>query len=261
MDKLIDLINQGGTGEYDARQPERGEAVAYLCDGMRFKVAATSSTMPVVGIAGLPAALAGRWVALVAADDDCHLTAAPEPAAWKLRKDGRMWTTHIKRSMENYAGLGAEVTPLYAHPPAVDARVAELEARISDLELEAQLETCIREKLSEILTRTANVLKGEPDELTVHSWHDLAEIAGRRIAALDQQLAASREREGRMREALRHGRGIVPGGLWTSIELCAPNESPVKPGEYEDQYRFGWNACRAEVLRNMAALAAEKEKK
>lgn len=28
MDKLIDLINQGGTGEYDARQPqERGEAV------------------------------------------------------------------------------------------------------------------------------------------------------------------------------------------------------------------------------------------
>ena len=32
MDKLIDLINQGGTGEYDARQPqERGEAVAYGC--------------------------------------------------------------------------------------------------------------------------------------------------------------------------------------------------------------------------------------
>lgn len=28
MDKMIDLINQGGTGEYDARQ-ERGEAVAW----------------------------------------------------------------------------------------------------------------------------------------------------------------------------------------------------------------------------------------
>lgn len=99
--------------------------------------------------------------------------------------------------------------PLYAAP---SARVAELEARISDLELEAQLETCIREKLSEILTRTANVLKGEPDELTVHSWHDLAEIAGRRIAALDQQLAASREREGRMREAMAHARGWAPIG-------------------------------------------------
>lgn len=188
-----------------------------------------------------------------------------EAVAWGVagKDDGFIWTVaESKQQAErNAEQTGDDVIPLYAHPPAVDARVAELEARISDLELEAQLETCIREKLSEILTRTANVLKGEPDELTVHSWHDLAEIAGRRIAALDQQLAASREREGRMREALRHGRGIVPGGLWTSIELCAPNESPVKPGEYEDQYRFGWNACRAEVLRNMAALAAEKGEK
>ncbi|MEN6641679.1 MAG: hypothetical protein ABFE08_04440, partial [Armatimonadia bacterium] len=115
MDKMIDLINQGGTGEYDDRQ-ERGEAVAYLCNGTRFKVAATSSTTPVVGISGLPAELAGRWVALVAADDDCHLAPAMDARAWMLRKDGRMWTTHIKRSMENYAQLGAEVTPLYAHP-------------------------------------------------------------------------------------------------------------------------------------------------
>lgn len=80
-------------------------------------------------------------------------------------------------------------------------------------------------------------------------------------AIMSGMLTESREREERMREALRHGKGIVPGGLWISIELCAPNESPVKPGEYEDQYRFGWNACRAEVLRNMAALAAEKEQK
>lgn len=40
-------------------------------------------------------------------------------------------------------------------------------------------ETALREKLSKILTATANALKGEPPALTLHSWHDLAEVAGR----------------------------------------------------------------------------------
>ena len=35
----------------------------------------------------------------------------------------------------------------------------------------------LREKMSDILRRTANALKGEPDELTLHSWHDLPEVA------------------------------------------------------------------------------------
>lgn len=223
MDKLIDLINQGGTGEYDARQPqERGEAVAW-------------------GVAG--------------------------------KDDGFIWTVaESKQQAErNAEQTGDDVIPLYAHPPAVDARVAELEARISDLELEAQLETCIREKLSEILTRTANVLKGEPDELTVHSWHDLAEIAGRRIAALDQQLAASREREGRMRERFALAYGLlwhVNAGMDAPADVRQPSLTPEKAA-YEarkvlrdlmtkDQRGDGINAARVMLTAPTASGEGEK---
>lgn len=58
-------------------QPEQ-EPVKFLADGTRFKVANVDSTC---GIFGLPTELTGRWVALVAADNDSHLQyAAPQPA-------------------------------------------------------------------------------------------------------------------------------------------------------------------------------------
>lgn len=37
----------------------------------------------------------------------------------------------------------------------------------------------IGEKMSKILTDTANILKGKPKPLTIHSWHDLPLIAKR----------------------------------------------------------------------------------
>ena len=37
--------------------------------------------------------------------------------------------------------------------------------------------TAQRDKLADILTRTANALKGQPAELSEHSWHDLPEVA------------------------------------------------------------------------------------
>ena len=43
--------------------------------------------------------------------------------------------------------------------------------------LEIKEETAQLEQLADILTRTANALKGPPDELASHSWHDLPEIA------------------------------------------------------------------------------------
>ena len=46
----------------------------FLAKGMRFK---TSQFPYGVCINGLPKELAGRWVALVAAEDDCHLKPAP----------------------------------------------------------------------------------------------------------------------------------------------------------------------------------------
>ena len=41
-------------------------------------------------------------------------------------------------------------------------------------------------KLAGILTRTANVLKGEPKPLNRHSWHDLPNVAQRLVAAMEK---------------------------------------------------------------------------
>lgn len=56
-------------------------------------------------------------------------------------------------------------------------------------ELRAELDETdeLNKRLSTILHATANALKGQPEPLHVHSWHDLAEVAQRqreRIAKL-----------------------------------------------------------------------------
>lgn len=48
--------------------------------------------------------------------------------------------------------------------------------------------TAQRDKLADILTRTANALKGQPTELTQHSWHDLPEVAQKLKAAQQEPL-------------------------------------------------------------------------
>ena len=55
--------------------------------------------------------------------------------------------------------------------------MAQDKARIAELEAEVKCYCELQDKLSVILTNTANALKGEPDELSMHSWHDLAEVA------------------------------------------------------------------------------------
>lgn len=45
----------------------------------------------------------------------------------------------------------------------------------------------INTRLARILTDTANALKGEPEPLTSHSWHDLAEVAKRAVDGLKEQ--------------------------------------------------------------------------
>ena len=55
--------------------------------------------------------------------------------------------------------------------------VADLKRRIAELEEELSEEAALREKLTDILTRTAIALKGpEPDNM-MWSWHDLPELA------------------------------------------------------------------------------------
>ncbi len=57
---------------------------------------------------------------------------------------------------------------------AIDAAIEMIES--------AEEDRALCDKLAGILTRTANVLKGEPKPLHRHSWHDLPEVARKLVA-------------------------------------------------------------------------------
>jgi hypothetical protein len=72
--RVLELVK-----EYAAQPaPPVQEPVKFLANGTRFK---TSEFPYGVCINGLPKELSGRWVALVAAEDDCHLQLTTPPAA------------------------------------------------------------------------------------------------------------------------------------------------------------------------------------
>jgi len=56
------------------------QPVAFLANGTRFKIS-YDSRQSGGQIHGIPPELGGRWVAFVAADDDCHLKLTTPPAA------------------------------------------------------------------------------------------------------------------------------------------------------------------------------------
>jgi hypothetical protein len=111
-----------------------------------------------------------------------------------------------------------------ALPALVAEKLGELEqarARAQELERENADYEALRERTSSILTRTANVLKGEPPALGMHSWHDLPEKADelqQRMAKLERQLertaaimsARRRQLEARQQyDAYWQGRGFA----------------------------------------------------
>jgi hypothetical protein len=61
-------------------RPAVQEPVALLANGTRFKIS-YDSRQSGGQIHGIPPELGGRWVAFVAADDDCHLKLTTPPAA------------------------------------------------------------------------------------------------------------------------------------------------------------------------------------
>ena len=81
---VLELVDGYVMGKHEAKealyealaQPEQ-EPVAFLADATRFKVTLTQDDCK---ITNLPRELGGRWVALVAAENDCHmkLTAPPQ---------------------------------------------------------------------------------------------------------------------------------------------------------------------------------------
>lgn len=67
-----------------------------------------------------------------------------------------------------------EREPRARHMAAFDKPTATALLDLAEGEAET---TEINNRLSVILRATANALKGEPEPLTAHSWHDLAEVA------------------------------------------------------------------------------------
>lgn len=68
----------GLTGEAQPAEQAKGQTVEFLANATRFKVVQDSRNG--CKIYGLPVELSGRWVALVAAEDDCHLNLTTPPA-------------------------------------------------------------------------------------------------------------------------------------------------------------------------------------
>ena len=113
LENLIPLCDPGFSVCYDvnkaitalrealAEQPAPvQEPVAFLANGTRFKIS-YDSRQSGGQIHGIPPELGGRWVAFVAADDDCHLKltspqpAQQEPVAWtatRLWNRRELWT-------------------------------------------------------------------------------------------------------------------------------------------------------------------------
>ncbi len=69
-------------------------------------------------------------------------------------------------------------------------RCRNAEEKVAELTTSEVESNHIRAILSDILTRTANALKGEPPELSSHSWHDLPERA---LSAVANEKAMAEE--------------------------------------------------------------------
>lgn len=68
---------------------------------------------------------------------------------------------------------------------------------------EAEDDERLRTKMRDILVATANALKGDPGPLKQHSWHDLAEVAGRQRELLAKREAQLAEAIARLQENYR----------------------------------------------------------
>lgn len=67
---------------------------------------------------------------------------------------------------------------------ALRQRAESAEAELAKLRTAANDDDALRERMANILTRTAAALKGEPGPLTLHDWSGLPEIAERAASDL-----------------------------------------------------------------------------
>ncbi|MCC6972114.1 MAG: hypothetical protein IT434_18020, partial [Phycisphaerales bacterium] len=98
--------------------------------------------------------------------------------------DGDQLRAHADALEEN-ARLRAELGKFSdRNGYALRQRAESAEAELAKLRTAANDDDALRERMANILTRTAAALKGEPGPLTLHDWSGLPEIAERAASDL-----------------------------------------------------------------------------
>lgn len=107
----------------------------------------------------------------------------------------------------------------------------------------------LQEKLSKLLTATANALKGEPEELHVHSWHDLAEVAKctvdvRKLLSriLHDQVVANQAAW----IEWQHGGGAERAMEWVQNGLFGPGHIPDEDEQWGKDAQAYYDANRSD---------------
>jgi hypothetical protein len=101
-----------------AAQPAPVQPVAFLANGTRFKIN-YDSRQSGGQIHGIPPELGGRWVAFVAADDNCHLKLTTPPAAQ------RPWVGLTDEEILEAAGIDGADTWLFETAYAIESKLKE----------------------------------------------------------------------------------------------------------------------------------------
>ena len=113
---------------------------------------------------------------------------SPAETTARLRRLADDWRKEEKQLCEQF---GSEIVPRSFRARKIkDTNV--LDAAIEMIGAAAE-DRALCDKLADILTRTANVLKGDPKPLHRHGWHDLPEVARKLVAAAGQKTEGAME--------------------------------------------------------------------
>lgn len=138
--------------------------------------------------------------------------------------------THVRDPQLCASGVRAAIEAVYqdlvvAAVKAATGSVTRDETREERLWRETEEYADLTGRMGRLLTLTANALKGEPPELTMHDWSDLPDVAGRLVRengrlrnglapALAEQVKERRIELGMSFAQLAKKAGISKGYLW-----------------------------------------------
>ena len=92
----------------------------------------------------------------------------------------------------------------------VEAHLDEIAQGVED----AEFNYLLQGRLAKILNDTANVLKGPPDELALHSTHDLANVSERIVTAL-------RDLRREVRDLLKVNPGVSQHSILSAMQAAS----------------------------------------